>query len=156
MSQKAAPSTDWKGMLSQLESQLELYLVDKAPAIPKEWKELMVKIAPWLTLVMAILALPAILAVLGLGAFVLPFSYMGGFRAGAGFTISWIFSLAVLALDIMAIPGLFKRSRQAWYLLYYAALLGAVQSLISFNLGGLIIGTLLSLYLLFQVKEYYK
>jgi len=115
-----------------------------------------VKIAPWLTLVMAVLALPAILAILGLGAFMLPFSYVGGMRAGAGFTITWLFSLGVLTLDILAIPGLFKRTRQAWYLLYWATLLGTVQNLISLNLGGLVIGTLLSLYLLFQVKEYYK
>jgi hypothetical protein len=156
MDKKTAVNSDWKSLLAQLESQLQLYLGDKAPSIPKEWKELMVKIAPWLTLVMAVLALPAIVAILGLGSFVLPLSYVGGMRAGMGFTISWVFSLVILVLDIMASPGLFKRTRQAWYLLYYASLLGAVQSVISFNLGGLIIGTLLSLYLLFQVKEYYK
>jgi len=156
MDKKTVVSSDWKSLLAQLESQLQLYLGEKAPSIPKEWKELMVKIAPWLTLIMAVLALPAIVTILGLGSFVLPLSYVGGMRAGMGFTVSWVFSLVILALDIIAIPGLFKRSRQAWYLLYYAALLGAFQSLISFNLSGLIIGTLLSLYLLFQVKEYYK
>jgi len=36
MSAKTASSTDWKGMLAQLESQLDLYLGEKAPAIPKE------------------------------------------------------------------------------------------------------------------------
>ena len=156
MDKKATSSNDWKSMLGQVESKLELYLVDKAPSIPKEWKELMVKVAPWLTLIMAVISLPAILAVFGLSAILSPFAYLGGVRYGAGFTLTWIFSLAVLILNVLAIPGLFKRAKSAWYLLFYGALLSALQSLITFNLGGLIIGTLLGMYILFQVKELYK
>jgi len=40
--------------------------------------------------------------------------------------------------------------------MFYASLLGAVQNAVSFNLGGLVVGTLLSLYILFQIKSYYK
>lgn len=156
MNQKTVSSSDWKGMLGKLETQLNLYLVEKAPAIPKEWKELIVKVVPWLTLVFGVLALPAILAVLGLGALVMPFSFMGGIGYGTGFTVSWVLSLVVLALEFLAIPGLFKRSRNAWNLLFYATLIGALSNVVTFNLAGLIIGTLLSLYLLFQVREYYK
>ncbi|KKU12762.1 MAG: Chromate transporter, partial [Parcubacteria group bacterium GW2011_GWC2_45_7] len=55
----------------------------------------------------------------------------------------------------LAIPGLFKRQEKAWKLLYYATLLGGLQNIVTMQIGGLI-GTLVSLYLLFQVKGYYK
>ena len=149
-------SFDWKSAIGQLEKQLELYLVDKAPAIPKGWRELIVKIAPWLSVIMVVVSLPAILAVFGLTAVFSPFAYMAAGGHGTGLTLSWFFLIAMMILEILAIPGLFKRAKSAWYLLFYATLLGAVQNLIMFNLGGLIIGTLLSLYILFQVKQYYK
>jgi hypothetical protein len=150
-------ASSWKSTIGQLESKLKLYLVDKAPAIPKQWRELIVKIAPWLSVIMAVMALPAILAAFGLTAALKPFAYVGGFGyGGAGFTLGWIFTLVIMVLEVSAIPGLFKRTKGAWSLLFYATLLTAVQNLIFFNLGSLIIGTLLGLYILFQVKEYYK
>ena len=75
---------------------------------------------------------------------------------GIGYLINVIFLAVMIVLEALSISPLFKRSKTGWNLLYYSTLLGAVQNLLSFNLGGLIIGTLLSLYLLFQVKEYYK
>lgn len=152
----ATSQTEWKSAMTKLEKQLELYLVDKAPSIPKEWKELIVKIAPWLSVIMVVLAIPALLAAFGLTAMFSPLIYMAGVGYSTGITLSWLFTLLVIALEVLAIPGLFKRAKSAWYLLFYATLLGAVQNLVIFNFGGLIIGTLLGLYILFQVKEYYK
>ncbi len=92
----------------------------------------------------------------GLGALVAPFVVMGGVQAAAGFGLGMVFSIAMLVLEAIAIPGLFKRKLSAWKLMFYASLLGGVQALITFNLGGLVIGTGLSLYVLFQIKSYYK
>ena len=153
---KSTSSSDWKSMVTQLESKLEYYLVDKAPSIPKEWRELIVKILPWLSVIMIVMALPLILAVFGLAAMFSPFAYIAGTGYGTGYTLTWVFTLAIVVIEALAILGLFKKAKSAWSLLFYAALLGAVQNLVVFNLGGLIIGTLLSLYILFQVKEYYK
>jgi len=146
-------------MIAQLEDKLELYLVDKAPAIPKDWKELLVKITPWFLLVTMLMALPLLLAALGLTAILAPFSFLGGASGafqGAGISLTWVFTLIMVVIEAMAIPGLFKRAKSAWYLLFYATLIGAVQNIIAFNIGGLVIGTLLSLYILFQIKQYYK
>lgn len=143
--------------LGQLESTLEEYLVKKAPfTLPDNIKEIIVKFAPWITLILLVLALPGILFVLGVGTFLMPVSYLGGVRAGAGFSIAMIFTVITLVLEVIALPGLFKRSIKAWRLIYYSSLVSAVGSLISFNLGALIIGTLISLYILFQVKEKYS
>ena len=152
----SASTKDWKYYLTQLDETLELYLVKKAPALPVNAKEAIVKFAPWITLIMIVLALPAILAIFGLGAIVMPFSYIGGLRYGLNYTLSMIVAAVVLVVEAIAIPGLLKRSKGAWNLVYYATLIGAVQNLLTFNIGGLVIGTLLSLYILFQVKSYYK
>lgn len=149
-------ATKHSSVLVTLEDKLDELLVDKAPSLPTYWKETIVRYSPWLTLIAMILLLPLVLPLLGIGALLTPFSYMGGVGTGMNYTFSLLVSVVTLVLEAMAIPGLFKRSRKAWYLLYYATLLGALSSLIDFNIGGLIIGTLLSLYILFQVKSYYK
>jgi len=149
-------SKSYHTYLNQLEDLLHEYLVKKAPALPSNIKEAIVKFAPWATLVIFILTLPLVLAVFGLGAFFAPFSFMGGIAAGTNYLITILFSGIQMVLEAMAIPGLFKNTRRAWNLLYWATLIGALQNIITFNLGSLIVGSLLSLYILFQVREYYK
>ncbi len=149
-------SSDFKGYLAKLENLLAEYLVKKAPAIPANFKEVIVKFAPWVTLIILILTLPLVLAVFGLGALLAPLSFMGGMTAGTNYILTLVLSGIQLVLEAMAIPGLFKRTKGAWNLVFYAALVGGIQNLVTFNLGGLLIGTLLSLYILFQVREYYK
>lgn len=148
---------DYKTYLAQLENLLHEYLVKKAPPLPQNVKEAIVKFAPWVTVVLFIITLPAVLTVFGIGTLLSPFSFMlGGVAAGTNFIITLFFSGTQLVLEAMAIPGLFKRERKAWNLIYYAALVGGVQNIATLNLGALLIGTLLSLYILFQVRDYYK
>ncbi len=143
--------------LSQLENLLEEYLVKKAPfTLPDKWKETIVKFAPYINLILMIIALPALLALFGLGAILTPFSYLGGLRAGFGYTLGLVVSAITVVLNAIAIPGLFKRSKQGWNYVFYATLVGVVENAIHFNIGGLIIGSLLSLYILFQVKGHYR
>lgn len=149
--------TDFMSQVGKLEDTLETYLVDKAPfQLPTGAKEFIVKYGPWIALVMLVLSLPMILLAFGLGALVAPFALLGGVQAGVGFGLGMIFSLGMIIIEAIAIPGLFKRKLSAWRLMYYSTLLGGIQALISFNLGGLVIGTGLSLYILFQIKSYYK
>lgn len=152
-----AQTTDPKKLLGQLTDTLELYLVKKAPfSLPTGVKEFIVNVGPWITLVLMILTLPVILALLGLGAILAPFSFMGGLNAGFGYIVGIVVAIITLVLEAMALPGLFKRKMAGWNLVYYAILLQAVEHILRFDIGGLIIGTTLSLYFLFQVREYYK
>lgn len=133
---------------------LDLYLVKKAPALPKNVKEVLVKYAPWITLIVLVLALPALLAIFGLGSV---FSYaMFGVRLGAAYYLSLLFLLVTVVLQGMSIKGLFARTKNGWNLVFYSILVNAVYSLLAGNWGGLIIGTLISLYIVFQIREYYK
>ena len=142
--------------LTQLEDTLNLYFGKKAPPIPENIKEFIVKYFPYLVIVGLVLTLPGIFIAFGLRSFLSPYTYMGGVRSGFIFSFWGLFSIAALVLEIMALPGLFKRSKQSWEYLFYASLITALGSLLSLNLGSLIIGALISFYLLFQIKPYYK
>lgn len=140
--------------MDQLNSTLDLYLVKKAPGIPARWQEVLVKYLPWITLIFLVLSLPAVLALFGISALVAPLAVAGGY--GGSYTIAVIFLAVSLVLEGLAIPGLFKRSIQGWNMLFYSALVGAIYSLLTMNIFSLIVGTLLWLYILFQIKSHYK
>lgn len=143
--------------LVQLENLLDEYLVKKAPfTLPDGWRETIVKFAPWLNLILMLVALPALLALFGLGAIFTPLSYLGGVQTGLNYTFGLVVAAVAVVLNALAIPGLFKRTRQGWMFLFYATLVGVVENAIHFNIGNLILSSLLSLYILFQVKSYYK
>jgi len=142
--------------LSVLEKEIEkIVLSDRIPGLPDNVKEIIVKIAPWFAAISMLMLLPLILAAFGISAVAMPFSYLGGLRMGFGYTLSLIFSFGMIILELMALPGLFKRKLSAWRLMYYSTLLSLVQQLFRFDLGGLILGGAISFYFLFQVKSKY-
>jgi len=149
-------STPSSFSLKQLEDLLYEYFGKKAPALPEGLKEFIVKFSPWITLVMMIMMLPIILAFLGIGAVLMPMSFMGGATFGVNYTVSFIFFIIMLVIDAIALPGLFKRKLSAWRLIFYVSLVSAVHNIITMNLGGLIIGTLITFYVLFQIKSKYS
>ncbi len=134
----------------------KLYL--KVPFhLPSSAKEFIVKFGPWISLVLIILALPALLAAFAIGGIALPFAAVSGqVHWGGMFIVTMVISIATLVLEAFALPYLFKRQIKGWNFMFYAALLSATSSILSMNLGGLIIGTALSMYILFEIKSYYK
>lgn len=139
-----------------LEAELSPYFTTKAPfQFPVNFREGFVKYWPVVSLVLLLLALPAILAFLGIGIAFMPVSFMGGVGAGFGYTIVMILSVTRLVLGAMALPGLFNRKRSGWVLSYYAQLLSVLTSILSFSLIGILL-SLLFLMLLFQVRDYYN
>lgn len=146
---------DIKSMLADLEIKLEEIFTKKVWNLPTKAKDIIVKILPYLSLLALVVMIPMVLSLIGL-TMLSPFAYMGGLRAGIGYSISIIFALVTGVLAIIIIPGLFKKEKKAWKVMYWISLINAVSSLLKMDLGGLIIGTGLSWYVLFQIKEYYK
>lgn len=145
--------------LGQLENTLSEYFGKKAPSLPSEAKEIIVKIAPFLAIIGVVLSIPAILVLLGLGGFATMLSPFGGMTSVGALPTMWlgiILLIPVVILEVMAIPGLFARSAQAWRYMYWAQLISVVSSLVQLNILGAIIGALVGFYLLFQVRSYYK
>jgi len=148
-----------KENLGQIETTLEDYLVKKAPALPTNIKEIIVKIAPYLAIVGVVISLPAVLALLGLTGLVAVFSPLGGaagVSSGFGYTLSTIILIAVIVLEALSIPGLMGRKKTGWDYSFYSVMVSAVSSVFSGAIVSAVFGLLVGLYLLFQVKEYYK
>jgi hypothetical protein len=132
---------------------LDFYLVQKAPfQIPDGGREWIVKFGPWITVVLLVLALPGILFLLGIGTMLMPF---GGPVYATGFTVSTIFLVVYFGLLIAALPGLFARKMAGWRLLFYAELASIVQSILSYQIIGAVVGGVIGLYLIFQVRSLY-
>ena len=147
MAEVTQPPRDMMGFL-------DYYLVQKAPfQIPDGGREWIVKYGPWIAVVLLILTLPPLLFALGIGAVVMPFAGVG---YAAGFTYLTILVLVNVGLTVLALPGLFARKIAGWNLLFYAQLVGFLTSLLSGSVLGGLIGLLISLYILFQVRGLYR
>ena len=134
---------------------LDYYLVTKAPIqIPEAGKEWLVKYGPWIVIVIAVITLPLLLALLGLSAVVAPFAVGVGFAAGS--LIFALGALVQLGLELMALPGLFARKTSGWNLLFYANVVGIATRLLSGAVVSAVLGGLIALYILFQVRPLYK
>jgi hypothetical protein len=142
--------------LKTIEGEIEkIVMSPKIPGLPDNVKEFIVKFSPWFAVISMLMLAPLILAAFGLSSLALPFSYLGGLRMGFSYTLNLVFSFGLIVLELMAIPGLFKRKESAWRLMFYSTLISLTQQLFSLNLGGLILGGAVSFYLLFQVKSKY-
>jgi hypothetical protein len=143
-------------IMAKLDAFFTEYLIKKVPSLPENVKEILVKFSPYISIIVLVFSIPSLLVLLGLNTLLVPAYILGGSRYTLSSLLSIIFLIATLVLEGMAIPGLFGRKASAWKLIYYIALLNAVDALLHFNLGELIIGTAISLYFIYQIKSYYK
>ncbi len=132
---------------------LDFYLVQKAPfQIPENGKEWIVKFGPWITLVLLVLALPPLLFVMGVGAAFVPF---GGVGYATGFGYLTLILIVELGLMVAALPGLFARKMSGWRLLFYAQIVSFAFNLLGGSIIGAVLGVVIGMYLLFQVRPLY-
>jgi hypothetical protein len=132
---------------------LDFYLVRKAPfQIPEGGKEILVKYGPWLAVIFLIISLPAVLFVLGVGTVLIPFAGVG---YASGFGMAAIAMIIQLVLLVAALPGLFARKMSGWRLLFYSEVVGILSSLLNYAIIGAVVGGLIGLYIIFQVREKY-
>jgi hypothetical protein len=142
-----------------LEETLNLYFGEKAPAMPPNVKELLVKAAPWITLFILVITLPAVLIALGLGALAAPLAFLIGPGYGVSYGVTYTVAMVILGLSVLlealSIPGLFKRTRQGWRYAYWATLVSVVGSLIGLDILSAIVTAVVGFYILFQIRSYY-
>lgn len=133
-------STDVKSALNRLDSFLDLYLVKKAPAIPENYKELIVKYGPFVLLIPILFELRFFLSFFGN-------YFLPGYNSFFGPFFFNIIFLVVTIFQIVSFFWLLNRLKKGWSLLYYISLI----TLFSNPILAIII-----LYLLFQTRSYYK
>jgi len=152
--------------LSGLENSLDM-LFKVLPRLPKDWRHWLADNVWWLALIVVAFGC---LGILGLVPVVLGISIFTGIiagpAAGALVIITGIVNMAVLVvsvvLEAMAITPLKAKQKRGWDLLFLVSLViftGAVlNALITGNINhifGLIIGTLVGLYVLFEIRMYF-
>lgn len=156
--QQTAPNSEpGKKFLVQVEEFFDTYLNKKAPFhLPHNAKETLVKVSPWISLVLALIGLQAVLVLFRFNMFVSQYAWIAHTYFGPGYYISIALSAVTVVMYVMAFSGLQKRTINGWRLLFYAALVAFVSGVISMNLVGAVIGIIINMYLLFQIKEMYK
>jgi hypothetical protein len=151
-----ATDNSFKSYAGKLEDTLEEYLVKKAPVLPDNAKDAIVRFLPWIIIVLMALSLPVILALIGLGTVLAPAAFLSGVSYGVSQIVFQILTLVAVVLEGLAIPGLLKKEMRGWRLLYWSTLVSVIGGVFGGNLLGGIIFGLISLYILFQIRSKYR
>ncbi len=149
---------NWKKLLVDLENKL-VEVSKGLPQLPDSIGKFLVKYGPYLMVVGLVMGAIGLLTTFGIVASVNPLIRAGygyGYRYGSHFSIYGIVQLISMVLMAMAIPGLLKRAKSAWNLMFYASLVTAISYLVNMNLGSLVIGMAINWYFLFQIRKFYK
>lgn len=147
--------------LDQLETFGQEHLVKRAPfQLPKWLVNFLVTIAPYVIIISAIFAIPAILTLLWLSS-----NHMWSDLPRYGYvysnyrTMFWltsILSIIAIVFELLALPGLFNKKKQWRNLIFYAWLISLLGLLIGGNIIGFIISLIVGMYILFQLRSHYK
>ncbi len=143
-----------------LEANFDDIFVKKAPfQLPDSVKSFIVTVLPWVIIIWFIVLIPALLAVFGLSLFASPFAIYAELTTGYVYSISIIILAIQMVIMLLAIPGLMRKSISGWRYMFYTQLINIVYSIFTLSVSSIIssiIGAIIGLYLLFQIKSYYK
>ena len=162
--------------LDQLEKSLEGVFVKSAPKLPEKGKEALASWLPWINLILGLLTLWAAwglwhwahlanslinnLNALGQAYGV---NVAGVHRLSASVWLGIIVLVVEAVLYIMAFPATKARQKRGWNLMFYALLVNLVYGIVVIftdyggvgNFIGYLIGTVIGLWLLFQIRGKY-
>lgn len=128
------------------------------PSLPKNFQEVLVKIAPWVALIFGILGVLAGIAGLGVMTAISPLAALGGVggvRAAGSGILAAVLLIASSGLMLVAFPGLKSGKISGWNMFFWSEVVTIVSSVLAFSLSGIVFD-LIGFYLLFQIKRYYK
>jgi len=159
--------------MQQIETKLDELLVKKAPfQLPESARMNLVKAMPWLTLIGGVLAAlgvwslyRVVTVVDSLTTYYNSLGYATPLQTQSVSPLLWV-SLLMLAIEaimfFVAFPALKQRAKKGWNILYWVSLLNVAYALVylvaDMNLGSFIfslIGSLVGLYVLFQIRSHY-
>ena len=143
-------------LLDDLEDTLYTYLNEKIPHIPSDAKETIVKYLPYAAIIFIVAQISAILAFFHVSTLFDGLGYLYSSKEGVIGIVGIILLIVAIALEGIALPLLFRRVRYGWRLLLYSVIIAQVNEVINLNIINILIIGLVTLYILFQVREYYK
>lgn len=143
-----AKQADWQ-------TKLEEFFM-KFPALPKNARDVLVQVTPWFALIFGVLGVLAGLAGLGVLSMLSPLMMIGGgFSQTSGSLIGILVAVISSALLLAAFPGTKAHKMQGWNMLFWSEVASVVSAILSMALSGVLLA-LVSFYLLYQIKSYYK
>jgi len=131
---------------------VEVYF-EKLPDLPKGARNVIFKITPYLALIFGVLGVLGSLVGLGILGALSPVLMMGGVGGHSFLTV--LIGLVASALLLIASPKLFGRKMAGWKLLFWSQAVSVLSSVVSLSLSGVLFG-LIGIYLIFQIKSYYR
>lgn len=140
------------GLIESLEK-----LFVNAPHLPPNVKDVIVKVAPYVALLLVIVGVADLFPLLGFGS-LYSMSWWGygyGWFYG-GYTLHFIFLAVTTVLWGLAFSGLKSRTMQGWQMALYAQLVSIAEHIVIGDLIGAIVVALIGLYVLFEVKSLYQ
>lgn len=132
---------------------------EKAPPLPKNWRDTLARIAPILSLIFGILGIIVAISGLGVLTALSPFAVMGGVQGASSYGTGILATLIYLVGSILLLasyPGLKARKYKGWTLLFWSEAVNLIGGLVSLAIVSAIIGALIGFYLIFQIRSYYK
>lgn len=146
----AAKSNSIEGYIDMVDEYFK-----KLPQLPKNARDAIVSITPWLALIFGILGVAASLVGLGLFTFLSPLLMLGATRAfGTGY-VTVILGLAASVLLLLGFPGTQKKQEKGWRMIYYSEVVNLLVAIISISLSGVLF-SLVGFYFLYQIRSYYS
>jgi hypothetical protein len=143
--------------MNALEHLFGRLFVDKLPPLSPTVKEWVVKILPWVLIVLGALGLLMWLGTIGLfGA--AQTAAIGLQHYAASFLTVLILYILIPLLQLTAIAGgylMLSRKRLGWLIAFYSLLLGLIVHILYISLIGIILDLVFA-YLLFQIRPYYR
>lgn len=133
----------------------------KAPHLPENVRLGLVSIVPWAALIFGIMG---ILGLLSAGAFmsVISLSFYSGGITKLSWAIVVLAGLLTALLELLAYKPLTKREKKGWNFLFYGVVLTILAAIIDLIFGygsgatGSIVGSLIGLWLLFEIRTMYR
>ncbi|MDD5376875.1 MAG: hypothetical protein PHH16_02035 [Candidatus Gracilibacteria bacterium] len=149
---------------ADLEKYADEYCITKAPfQLPDGLKEFLVKFGPYMMIVGLVLMLWGYITLYQAYSSISQYGAMFGAMYGVRTSfwtptiiISLLASLVAFGFQIKALPGLLARKKEGWEYMLYASLVSFIPSLVSLQIISLILGFIIGMYILFQLKYMYK
>ena len=124
---------------------LDEYLVRRSPIqLPDGAKDWMVRYAPWITIALVVLTLPAL------------FIAFGRIDGAAGVAYFAVGTAIEISLMLAALPGLFARAMSGWRFMFYASVVALATSLLRGAVLSGLFGAIIALFVLFQIRALYR
>lgn len=128
----------------------------KLPALPKDARDVIAKITPWLALIFGVLGVLGAVAALGIFTVFSPLAMMGGGAQALGSgLITALLALVSSALLLAAFPGTRKYRLSGWNFLFWSEAVGLLSAVLAISISGVLF-SLIAFYLIFQIKSEYK